>query len=197
MLLRSSPENCDIYPLACITFTCWFRALIGIISQHFEDMFVSLEEFSVVSPAYDAFFLLLPFLKDVPLTHFFSSKICVPMAWVFLLLLLYPSVWRKQCMKEMFIQFFLTTTKAAGKFQSYLKEQQSFSKARFIKALMKVGNHPEDRYLNESSALTVRQDSAQLHWWKNQKGRYFKFPVKKKLQFCLSELRDGTVHSTR
>lgn len=92
MLLRSSPENCDIYPPACITFTCWFRALIGIISQHFEDMLVSLEEFSVVSPAYDAFFLLLPFLKDVPLTHFFSSKICVPMAWVFLLLLLYPSV---------------------------------------------------------------------------------------------------------
>lgn len=77
----------------------------------------------------------------------------------------------------MFIQF-LMTTKAAGKFQSYLKEQQSFSKSSFINAFMKVSNHPEDRYLNESCALTVRKDSAELYWWKIQKGRYFK---------CLSE----------
>lgn len=61
----------------------------------------------------------------------------------------------------MIIQF-LMTTKVTGEFQSYLKEQQSFSKARFMNDFMKVSNHPEDRYLKESSALTERKDSAQL-----------------------------------
>lgn len=62
----------------------------------------------------------------------------------------------------MFIQF-LTTTNAAGKFQSYLKEEQSSQNVKFRNAFMNTGSHPEDRSLNESFAPTARKDTAQLY----------------------------------
>lgn len=55
------------------------------------------------------------------------------------------------------------SSKVAGKFQSYLKEKLSFQNVKFINAFMKVGNHPEDKYLNESFPPTARKDTAQLY----------------------------------
>lgn len=126
-------------------------------------MLVSLEEFPAVSPACDAFFLPLPFLKDAPLTLFSAQKFVFPWFGFFFFLYCTPvyegnNVYpvphdHQNCWKI-----------------SILSERAAeFQQGRFINAFMKVNNHPEDRYLNESSALTARKDSAQLYWWKTQK----------------------------
>lgn len=137
------------------------------------------------------FFFLYHFSKMF-LSHFFSAQkfVLLRLGFFFFSFI--------QCIKEtIFIQFLMT--KAVGKFKSYLKEQQSFSKSRFINAFTKVGNHPEDRYLNESTALTVRKDSAQLYWWKTQKGTYFKCPSEEKAPVLLecSETWDCSLYKIK
>lgn len=137
------------------------------------------------------FFLLLPFLKDAPLTLFFSSKICVPMVWVFLLPLRYSSVWRKQCLSssswppkllENFNLIWKSSRVSARQVHKCLHESEQSPWGQVLERIF--SSHCEKGF---STAILVE----------NPKRGILNAPVKEKLQFCLNEMRDGTVHCTR